>query len=873
MTEKKFKGKYEQMEALAGEEILKRVAPEAARQLSEAIGEAGGNEVFFAGALDPAGRIGEARVCARGNESAVTALFETLNVRDVVIHNHPGGDLRPSEADLELASVYSTHGHGVYIIDNEVTRVYVVVEPFLPEEQTPLELDELQEFLSPSGPLARRLPGFEVRQQQHRMMARIAHAFNQDGLAVIEAPTGVGKTLSYLLPAARWAMRNRERVVISTRTINLQEQIVFKDIPLLQRCLDETFSACLVKGRSNYICLRRLNRAFAEAELFEDQYLRDQLVQIAEWAEKTEDGSKADLQFVPAREIWERVCSEGDTCGMSRCPDQKKCFVTRARRQVAKADLIVVNHHMLFSDLAIKMEAGDFTSMAILPAYRRLIFDEAHSIEDSATEYFGVNATRLGALNTFGRFYRMDRGRERGLLPLIRLRLMRDCPFLPVKEFESIQEFLDAKLLPSLSVARTAAEAAFSALRELAACRCGQIGGDIKWRLTEKELAEEAVRRTHRDFVMPAVDGTRRLAAHAGRLLRILRELNPPPDAEEPPLQTEIMQLRAYTGRLERMANALAESTSEELAENTVRWIEISARNDKLVRVVRCPLEVGGPLAESLYDNMKTVVMTSATLAVRQRFDYLCKRLGLDRADQDRLETEMLDSPFDFANQALLCVTGDVVPPNDKGFLDESAECVRRAIRITKGSAFVLFTSFYALDYTWKKLEKELRALGITPLRQGETTRTRLLDRFRRDTASVLFATDSFWEGVDVAGESLQCVILPKLPFRVPTEPIQEARAEAIEAAGGNPFMEYSVPQAVMKFRQGFGRLIRRQSDRGVILVLDQRMITKYYGKIFLESIPEVRVIRGPKKGIFTALEKFFNREEAEVSSRTTEED
>ena len=844
--------------------MLRRVTPEAARALRGAIEDADGNEVFFAGALDDAGRVCAVRVCARGNEGAVPALFEGLGVRDVVIHNHPGGGLSPSQADLNLASIYSTHGHGVFIIDNEATRVYVVVEPFLPDKTEHLDAADLAGAFTRGSPLARHLPAYEERPQQVGMMRCVAQAFNENGIGIVEAPTGVGKTVAYLLPAVLWAQRNKERVVISTRTINLQEQIIFKDIPLLQRCLEEPFKACLVKGRSNYLCHRRLERALSEATLFEDEEQARQLRDLAEWATQTEDGSLSDLPFVPARDLWNQVCSEADTCSMSRCPKQQVCFVGKARREIAKADLIITNHHMLFSDLAIKREAGDFSALAVLPAFRRVVFDEAHNVEDSATEYFGVSVTRLGALATLGRFARMEHGRERGLLPFIKLKMLRDCQEVSVDEFEKVQALIDQRLLPALEETRGALMTAFAALRSLVSERAEGGARELKLRLTEEVLLDPELRSIHDVYVSEAVRLLRTLIEHCHGLRRRMEEVEPNPDEPESPLATEILQLRAYANRAERMANVLAEGTSQDLQENTVRWIEIDTKNNNILRIARCPLEVGLPLSEWVYENLHTVAMTSATLTVGHSFDYLSRRLGIEHVDASRVEKLMLDSPFDFEQQALLAIPEDVPAPNEHGFLEATEASIRDVLRITRGHAFVLFTSFFALDHAYRTLKDELRDAGITPLKQGQTNRTKLLDQFRSDTASVLFGTDSFWEGVDVAGDSLQCVILPRLPFRVPTEPILQARAEAISNAGGNPFMEYAVPQAVIKFRQGFGRLIRRRSDRGAIVVLDRRIITKQYGRVFLKSLPNVRLVRGPGQGVMLALAAFFDKNRQE---------
>ena len=526
---------------------------------------------------------------------------------------------------------------------------------------------------------------------------------------------------------------------------------------------------------------------------------------------------------------------------------------------MAKADLLVVNHSMLFADMAVKKELGAFTSMGVLPAYQRLVFDEAHHIEDSATEYFGAETTRNGALAAMGFLTRLEGNHERGLVPFIRLKLSKIGRQVTPETYEAILDILANQVGPSIAAARQALIAAFSALRSLTAERCGQIGRDIKWRLTPEVLRDPQLRSVHVNVVLPAVEEVLTCVKDCNRLLAPLKSIQAAPDEIEPPFLTEMTQLQAYRDRLIRVASVLSEVTSDECPPNTVRWIEIDSRNETIVRLARCPLEVAESLSEWVYKNLKSVVMTSATLSVQRSFDYLFSRIGLDRIGDRPLEPMALDSPFDFESQALLCLPNDIPAPDHPTFMEQAVDHIREALSITRGHAFVLFTSFYALDYTYKRLEGDLRKAGILALKQGSATRTQLLDRFRKDVSSVLFATDSFWEGVDVAGDALQCVILHKLPFRVPTEPILEARAEAIDAEGGNSFMAYTVPQAVIKFRQGFGRLIRRASDRGAILVLDRRIITKYYGKIFLDSLPGVRVVKGPRTGVYMALRNFFS--------------
>lgn len=841
-----------------GEPILKRMTKETAAALCAHIRDAGGCEVFFAGTADAGGMLTAVRVLARGNANAVPALFAQLNLREVVLHNHPSGDLTPSDADLDLASIYSAHGHGVYIIDNEATRLYVVVEPFLPKAAVKLTSRELSAAFSSDSPLARELPGFESRPQQIDMATAIGKAFNENGIAIIEAPTGVGKTMSYLLPAIYWSLRNKERIVVSTRTINLQEQIMYQDLPLLKRCLKEDFHACLVKGRGNYLCLQKMERTLSEITLFEDEESAGQLRAIAEWADETEEGSTSDLPFVPSWFVWERVNCESDVCTGSACPYFRECFFMNARKEMARADLLVTNHHMFFADVAVKKEKGDFLAEAVLPRYSRIILDEAHSIEDAATEYFGLSATLAGMRKTMKKLLRIEFEQQRGLLPFLKLKLMRNCPQVTTEEYNAYIELIDKGLVAALLLCQDALEEAFYSLREYTAEKSGQIGREIKWRLTPDILAEPQLRMIHDEVVVPAVNQTRTVIRLGQELYEKLISILPLKTGEESPVQLETAELFAYIRRLQGVAEALIECTDESLADNTVRWIEIDGRDENKIRVVRCPLSVGEPLSEWVYTHMDTIVFTSATLAVEQKFRYFMERVGLDLMPEKRMITELLDTPFDYSRQCLLCVPSDGPDPKDSRYVEETTEQIRKILKITRGHAFVLFTSFYALDYTFRQMEEELKDLGITPLCQGKATRSQLLEVFRRDTSSVLFATDSFWEGVDVPGEALQCVIVTKLPFRVPSEPVLEARAEAIAQAGGNSFMQYSVPQAVIKLRQGFGRLIRRRSDWGTVVVLDNRLIRKYYGKAFLKSLPHVPVVQENAEKLWSYLSDFY---------------
>ena len=844
-----------------GEPADQRISPQIQTFIRDAVQTAGGGEVFIAGVPDAGGIITEARILARGNQDAVPAVFEGLRAREVLIHNHPGGSLCPSGADLILAARFAGDGHGSFIVDNDVTRVYVVVEPFLPQPLQLLAVDQIAALMGADGPVARGLGEYEHRPQQIEMASAVTRAFNEDRITVVEAPPGVGKTLAYLVPAILWTVRNRERVVISTRTITLQEQLIHKDIPLLRKALPEyPFEACLVKGRGNYLCRRKLARVLEESNLFDDEAQREQFSAIAEWAAVTQEGSLSDLPFEPARAVWERVNSEADTCQGSACPALQHCFVAKARRVMARADILVVNHHLFFADLAIRKLREVYSETAVLPSFHRVIFDEAHGIEDSATEYLGNSCAWSTVEQTLRRLRHGEGGKTRGLLPLLEHKLLRDCTTLDVDTYGLLTDIINLRVMPALDTARVAVQEAFLVLKQLAESFVDEGSREVKWRITPADTVREEIRQAGAKIILPALESFARLTRELDHLIEGLKQVPPSQPGEEPPLLGEALELTALTERLRAAGLLVAAMLSEEHPENEVRWVETDRNNDRFIRLFRCPLEVADHLREGVYDRMQTVIMTSATLTVGQDFGFFTRRVGLDLIPEARLERMMLTSPFDFRRQALLAIPTDGPDPGSSEFPAWLSDTLRHIFKVTRGHALVLFTSFQALRRAFRDLEPSLRGMGINPLWQGGAPRHKLLETFRRDRASVLFATDSFWEGIDVSGDALTCVILTKLPFRVPTEPVQEARCDAIERNGGNPFIEYSLPQAAIKLRQGFGRLIRTRTDWGAVIILDKRVVTRHYGGVFLRSLPEVTLSRQPLPEMLKALQVFFNR-------------
>ncbi len=844
-------------------DVAKYIAPEAAEKMRRAIAEAGGNEVYFLGYTDESKRVIDVDVLARGNEAAVPAVLQAASPTDAVIHNHPSGNLTPSDADVSIASRLAAEDVASYIVNNDVTDIYVIVEPLAPPALEPLDSEELVQYFRPEGPIAAKLDSYEYRAQQLEMVSTVTRAFNQDEIAIIEAGTGTGKTLAYLVPAILWALRNKERCVVSTNTINLQEQLVYKDIPFLQSVMPERFSAVLVKGRGNYVCLRKVEDLEREPDLFDEED-SDELRQLLAWAHTTKDGSKSDLNFTPRAEVWEKVASESDTCTRARCPHYNRCFVTRARREAAKAHVLVVNHHLLFADLALRELTGNLGQAAVLPPYQRIILDEAHHIEEVATNYFGIGLTRAGMRRLLGRLHRERKGRATGLIHQILNRVRGARGQLRREIEEKIEQRLAYELLPAVRTAlelnEQVMEDLFQATAQIALEQARleeNSSEEVKLRLTEDVLAyyrnQEAL-----------WDGLKRYRQLLDQLAGMVADSLPDllrAEVAAPSLSSPIVEFRATGERLSAAVNTLREvfwSDSEEW----IRWIEIRPRTGRnIVRVGCSPLEVGPRLAEAVFNTYRTVVLTSATLAVDQSFHYFRERVGLNLAKGDRVVEALLPAPFDYERQAIVGVPTDIAEPGSRTFAEELVSLLWEALQLTHGRAFVLFTSYGLLTRTYQRLAGLLRDSGMEPLRQGQAPRHQLLEWFKRDTHSVLFGTDSFWEGVDVEGEALGSVIITRLPFKVPTDPVVEARVEAITRRGGNAFLEYTVPQAVLKFKQGFGRLIRKRTDRGCVLIFDRRVVEKYYGKIFLRSLPKTRIVTGPREVVFRTVKEFLEEE------------
>jgi ATP-dependent DNA helicase DinG len=815
-----------------------------------AIRLAGGREICFVCTLDGEGVVKTARVVARGDVQSVLALPGFARRGEMLLHNHPSGVLEPSGPDYDVAARLHDDGIGFGIIDNDATAVYVVVEVPRADEQTNIDPQRVAGDLGPEGPVAREHGRYEDRESQRAMAATIARVYNDGGVGLLEAGTGVGKSLGYLVPALRWAAANNERTIVSTNTINLQEQLVGKDLPFLARALgDQKVRFALLKGWRNYLCKARLAQATEGAALLFEDGTAAELKAIAAWAERTSDGSLADLPTPPRPEVWDEVSAEGDMCTRMKCSHFDECFVFKARRAAADADVIVVNHHLLLSDVAVRRTSQNWTEAAVLPAYGRLIVDEGHHLEDAAAAHLGCTVTRRGMQRLVNR---LDR-RGKGLLPALATRLSASNDLLSTASYDLVESRL---------------EPAVHGLRDKSALLFDLLDTFIQ------EAGETVVRLTHNFASHPIWEAglTRALEDTLGEIemlsegLRVVRERiegSTKLDEAVAPLMNE---MRSVTRRLETAGDALRRALAPPVEDDSVRWVEVRGR-ERSVALSSVPLDLAPILREDLFKRLDSAIVTSATLTASrgdvageaQRFDFLARRLGLDDPELTPT-TAVFPSPFRYEQQSLLAIATDTPAPNVDA--DGHRRAVTRMVldvaESADGGLFVLFTSHREV----RQMAAELRSRGTERrwplLVHGEESRDALLARFRASGKAILLGTASFWEGVDVPGDALRGLVIAKLPFRVPTEPVTAAQCEAIAARGGDPFTEFMLPHASLRLKQGFGRLIRTGTDRGVVVLGDPRIVTKRYGRGLLNELPAARRAIGRWTNIAAEVRAFY---------------
>jgi len=686
--------------------------------------------------------------------------------------------------------------------------------------------------LKDGGDVALKLPAFEPRRAQIDLLELITEAFNNDALLMAEAGTGVGKSFAYLLPSMYFALENKEKTVISTATITLQHQLFEKDIPLVSSAIGREIKSVIMKGRGNYLCVRRLDEILKEPPL--DDFELKEIKRITEWSANTKNGEKSELPFMPAENVWSSVCSESDLCLGVHCMWRENCFVLKLRKEAANAGIIVVNHHLLFADLAARYQGAGYENAVVLPPFNRLVIDEAHTMEKAATSFFSSEFGRTGIFRQLSRLYHKRRHNQRGLL-------VRLCASLP-----SSEDPLDS-MAEAVQKIRSCAEE----LDEYALQLCGAEGIFRLSPSSDESFLKKAL--------FPHLKNLRKNILSFGSMVRDATENLD----EEAAGDSCMWEIKSIVKRLEGIAEICDAFCNYRKHEDEVLWIERQQFSANPWAVfTRTPLDLAPKLKDSVFSPNKTVICVSATLAINGDFSYWADRCGISLAAESKKSRSLLcgcfPSPFPYSNAVLLASPTDAPLPDEEGWQSFVDDASARLIYLAGGSALILFTSYQSLTSAYNAAKDKLASLGIRCLKQGDDDRSRLLQDFVSDTHSCLFATDSFWEGVDAPGDTLRLVIICRLPFRTPGDPVLEARREAVEKRGGNPFMELSLPQAVMKFKQGFGRLMRRSSDHGVVAVLDSRLVKKKYGQLFLQSLPETKVSFCGFNNILQDIENFM---------------
>ncbi len=704
------------------------------------------------------------------------------------------------------------------------------------EEETLVEMldsEQAAAYISNDGALAKISPQFEERKVQIELLKNICSAFNKNLIGVFEAGTGVGKSYAYLIPSILWAIKNHEKIIISTGTINLQQQLCEKDIPAVEKILGKKINFILLKGRQNYICKRRLMETASVLDLFEDE--TQEIKRISDWADESPTGSKSEMPFMPSENAWTKVNSESDACMGKRCPFFNECFIMRVRKEAASANIIVVNHHLLFADIESRMNGAGYEDASVLPPYRRIVFDEAHGIESAATSFFSESLNRFNINKLISQMYRRRKGTEYGHLCSIAVFSKNDDK-LP-EAYELTNKIKTAFLNLEIS-------AKDLMLSEYTLRLCQQTARAFGPFLVSAGILAEAL-------------------GNFTNLIRIIMEGVSDEDKDIP----SMWEAKSILRRLDSYVILLKNFGLWEEKKENVYWLMLrrlppelnhSEASPDYVTLNQTPLDISALMRAGVFEEMNSVICTSATLSAGKDFHYWGSRTGLSFIEDGRVLCKSFASPFPYEKNMLFAVPSDAPLPHQVEYQQWVEMAVPKLIQAAEGRTLVLFTSYEALKNTYQSTVTLLRAFNGLIMKQGDDDNARLLERFKNDKESVLFATDSFWQGVDIPGESLSQVIIVKLPFTVPNDPVFMARSEAIEKRGGNSFMELSVPEAVIKFRQGIGRLIRRSDDRGAVIVLDRRIYEKRYGIKFSCSMPDCQKIYEPLNEITKKINRFI---------------
>ncbi len=745
------------------------------------------------------------------------------------------------EEYIEKKQLNFTEKEQSYIVMNQLALQ--PIEEFEMEAEENERIVPVEELFGQNGVLSTEFPDFEVRPSQKQMAKKVIQAFENSAHLMVEAGTGTGKSLAYLLPSIYWAKEYDEKIVVSTHTINLQEQLFHKDIPLLKKILPFSFSATILKGRNNYLCLRKFEQAAGSIEDERNKESITNLSQMLTWVYQTNTGDVEEINLpFTAKELWNQVKSDKDSCLNRACPWFKMCFYHRAKQKAQLSDLIITNHSLLLTDLQAEHR--------ILPGYQRLIVDEAHHFEDVALKHLGYEINQFYVHSLFQHLYK---DAKNGFL----VSLMNELFATKDTDSFAVGNQIQNHSIPLLMKVEGEFQTYFNLINEFVekTCRKNE-NGRVALRITEaiKEKEEWAI-------ILQVVDN---LYVQSTELLNQMEEQL----KRIKELEIEESLLVDFKGYLQELRYLFVHLQEWNYAKDTnmVFWIEAEQKRKRIFSyLLASPIEIGEYLKAALFDKKESVILTSATLSVNESFNYSYKKFGFDEKDEQMWSLK-LPSPFDYKKQAVMYIPKDfpnIQEISEKEYIHYLAKSIGEIAISMNGKTLVLFTSHQMLQDTYYLLKKILQPFHIQVLGHGidSTSRSKLTTKFKTNNQTVLLGTSSFWEGVDIPGESLSALIIARLPFNPPNHPVQEAKTEKLRSEGKNPFTELSVPQAVIRFKQGFGRLIRTQKDKGIVVIFDRRIMEARYGKAFVRSLPPLNIVYQPMRQLITLMEEWMEKE------------
>ena len=807
-------------------DIRDRFSEESLQTIKKYLEEHNNKSMIFKATFDEDEKIQKPFFLSLYKKKSFEETLTKVGKNEVIIRTTKPNQLYPSDMELELSEELYTRRNIAYcLLSSDLDDFYFVQDI----DRIFLEEIDIENYFAKDGILAKEIKGFEYRQEQEEMAQYIQDAINEDRKIIVEAGTGTGKTLAYLIPSIKWAVTNKKKVIIATNTINLQEQLLLKDIPLAKSIIKDEFSYVLVKGRNNYVCKRLFNELVLgksiDIETFSME-AREQIEYILKWGNKTKTGDKAELPFEVYPDVWELVQSTTELCLGKKCPYRKECFYMKTRMEKMEADILISNHHVFFADLNVRAETDFDSEYLILPRYDMVIFDEAHNVESVARSYFSVEVSKISFTRLLNRIYQKKNKRKKEKSALIRVEDTVD-----EKNLEDSEQYIYLlnTLKEEISILQNIGDEYFDEIRKIYETNTE---ASIKKSLNNFEMTKSRFLenlREKKDIFQSKLADFLNLMMSFNNVIDEEKDKNP----EVINFNNHLKMFKAYIDSF-KFINSFED-------DNYIYWLDINSKRTNVI-LTATPLNIAQKLSTVLFDNLDRLVFASATIVVNGNFDYFKKSLGLD--EEDCIEA-IIKSPFDYDEQMSVYIPSDIQDSeNINAFVSDASKFILNILLKTDGKAFILFTSYTMLNQIYYSISKKLKDKGFEVFLHGDKPRSQIIKEFKEAENPILFGTTSFWEGVDVQGENLSNVIITKLPFLVPTDPVVSAISKKIEEDGGNSFMDFQLPEAIIKFKQGVGRLIRKKTDSGNIFILDNRILKKRYGSLFINALPSQKNIK-----------------------------